>query len=182
MTLSIHDNAGTTVGQIECNICANPAELVPGLFGNLKTTAAFFINQIPGYLRVFPMAVVCHLETSPRRCGHGREALRALHSLLRRDNVSVAFLRIGTQRDNYWEGLEWRERFYKSEGWISLQSPPIPHLVLRWMYRPLSDIVPPSRNCDDVLKEVLADEFCSLYSTIKPDHHRAPPNAQPPSS
>jgi hypothetical protein len=99
----------------------------------------YFEKQLPSF-HIYPVAVLLDLEIrhEKRRRGYGTMALAAFAAVAVYQGARLAMLRIGTtgtDDDNYKDALLWRKDFYSKSGWVAFDSPPLPGLVLVWMYR-----------------------------------------------
>jgi GNAT superfamily N-acetyltransferase len=72
-----------------------------------------------GYLPDFPAAVILSLDVvfESRRLGYGRRLLRIVLSQIERRGAKTVLAKIAYDSEEDWEAeLEWKERFYASEG------------------------------------------------------------------
>ena len=111
----------------------------------------FYRSQIEA-VEIWPMAVLLDIEVPDGlRCrGLGTAALKEFLEAARSRSARLAFLRVG------WVGeLSDRDRtvsWYQRRGWQLLRIPPVPGLMVPFMYRELSilpsvnGLVPASRN------------------------------------
>lgn len=139
------------VGTISCQICSSSMEAQRPVLGGIDCPIRWFEQQIPFFS--YPAAVLSNIAMDNPRRGDGRQTMRAFHRWASRHGALFAFLRIGTQGDDFCQGVRWRRRFYKSEGWTSLRRPRLPHLVLHWMYRRLDPEMNQTEDCNIVFEE-----------------------------
>ena len=137
MNYRVVDRETGAIGTMSCEICECSNQAQAPTLGGLESNFGWFEKQIHGFS--YPIVVLTDIHMNETRQGNGRRTLRAFHEWIASKGVHFAVLRIGTQGDDYCSGLLWRRRFYASEGWMSLRRPKLPHLVLHWMYRPISE-------------------------------------------
>ena len=143
----------------------------PGGFG-------FLLDQIP-IDDVFPIAEFHDVEIShaERKRGYGRDAMRAFNVLALRGGAKIGFLRVATQGEEYESGLEWRKRFYGSEGWRELKNPPDEMPWPECMFHLLDTCTKTSRDISLMLREVdeLEEHFRMMSSWTARFVQKAPP-------
>lgn len=135
-------------------------------FQNLPSPSSFgfqhFRKQLP-VTKIYPVAILEDLEIDhrQRRRGIGRMAVRAFRAVAEEHGSLLGLLQIGTVGTgdvDYESALEWRKRFYESEGWRCFEAPPIRGLVLVWMYHLLPPLTPTERALQSCLVEETSRE------------------------
>lgn len=143
------DENGEAAGSLALTICPDHFSLERILnFRGLVNWATFegmpspadfgfghFRKQVP-IEEIYPVAVLTDFEIclEKRRRGIGRKAIRAFRTVAEQHTCRLGWLRIGTQADEVKPGIAWRQRFYEREGWVAFKGPPIPALIVVWMY------------------------------------------------
>jgi len=68
-------------------------------------------------------------------------ALRGFRAVAADHNARLGLLRIGTfGGEEYETGMCWRKDFYSKYGWVAFNTPPVPGLILVWMYHPFPSL------------------------------------------
>jgi len=151
------DHQGEPCGLLKMAICADYTALDKVMsfsrleqaarWSKLTDPASFGFNFFEKQLArrdIYPVAALLDLEIDykKRRRGYGATALRAFMAVAADQNARLGLLRIGTggcEDDEYETAMLWRKAFYSKHGWVPFSSPPVPGLVLVWMYH----LVPP---------------------------------------
>ena len=153
------DPHGEPCGSLNMAICADYTALDKVMpFSRLEEAARFskltdpasfgfnfFEKQLPRR-DIYPVAALLDLEIDykKRRRGYGATALCAFRAVAADHKARLGLLRIGTTigAEEYEAAMLWRKDFYSKHGWVAFNTPPVPRLILVWMYHllpPLSD-------------------------------------------
>jgi hypothetical protein len=169
---SIIQQNGQSCGELRFSICENYESLAKKMVFvddeqcdrdscSAPLYSQHFLRQLPTK-DVYPVAFLEDLNVHPnlRKMGIAHQAMRAWRVLISEYHARLGWLRIGTSvGEDYYAGMQWRKKFYESEGWVSFQSPP-PPIILVWMYH----LLPPLRIEEGasiivVLKKVEQESF-----------------------
>jgi hypothetical protein len=148
---SVVDADGQPCGSLRLAICSDYSALDKVMpFGRLEESAEYyeladphsfgfqyFEKQLPT-TDIYPIAALLDLEIDykKQKRGYGGMALGGFHAVAADHGARLGLLRIGTSagESDYEVAMTWRKNFYIKHGWTAFNTPPIPGLILVWMY------------------------------------------------
>jgi hypothetical protein len=131
------------------------------IFPNLQGGLTFYRAQLPEDTSA-PVLIFEDIEINPefRRKGLGSAGMMATLRHFRNEGARVAFLRIGTQGEDWFTGKVWRQHMFEKLGWGVLVNHPSNKGDVPIMWHPLKGDLSYHR-VEEVELEIIDDSpFC----------------------